>query len=123
MNRKGFTLIETLMVIVLIGIISLILVPNVINMINKNKTKSCENLKKNIISATKIYVNENKYDLNFTCDNKVYITIATLKENGKISDDIKDPKTNIAISDEEKVEVTFNCTTKQFTYNFNYTCE
>ena len=122
MNNKGFTLIETLMVIVLIGIISLILVPNVVSMINKNKTKSCENLKNNIISATKIYVNENKYDLNFTCDNEVDITISTLKENGKISDDIKDPKTNIAISDEEKVEVTFNCTTKQFTYNFNYDC-
>lgn len=122
MNNKGFTLIETLMVIVLIGIISLILVPNVVSMINKNKTKSCENLKNNIISAAKIYVNENKYDLNFTCDNKVDITIATLKENGKISDDIKDPKTNIAISDEEKVEVTFNCTTKQFTYKFNYDC-
>lgn len=122
MNNKGFTLIETLMVIVLIGIISLILVPNVVSMINKNKTKSCENLKNNIISAAKIYVNENKYDLNFTCDNEVDITISTLKENGKISDDIKDPKTNIAISDEEKVEVTFNCTTKQFTYKFNYDC-
>ncbi len=122
MNNKGFTLIETLMVIALIGIISLILVPNVISMINKNKTKSCENLKNNIISATKIYVNENKYDLNFTCDNTIEIPISKLIEVGKISSDIKNP-----INDEDlttkKIEVTFNCTTKQFTYNFNYTCE
>lgn len=121
-NKKGFTLIETLMVIALIGIISLILVPNVIFLINKNKTESCENLKKNIISATKIYVNENKYDLNFTCDNTIEIPISTLIDFGKISGDIKNP-----INDEDlttkKVEVKFNCQTKQFTYNFNYTCE
>lgn len=121
-NKKGFTLIETLMVIALIGIISLILVPNVIFLINKNKTESCENLKKNIISATKIYVNENKYDLNFTCDNTKEIPISTLIDFGKISGDIKNP-----INDEDlttkKVEVKFNCQTKQFTYNFNYTCE
>lgn len=121
-NKKGFTLIETLMVIALIGIISLILVPNVIFLINKNKTESCENLKKNIISATKIYVNENKYDLNFACDNTIEIPISTLIEVGKLSGDIKNP-----INDEDlttkKVEVKFNCQTKQFTYNFNYTCE
>lgn len=122
-NKKGFTLIETLMVIALIGIISLILVPNVIFLINKNKKESCENLKKNIISATKIYVNENKYDLNFTCDNPIKITISTLIEVGKLSGDIKDPTNEEVNLKNEEVEVKFNCNTKQFTYNFNYTCE
>lgn len=122
-NKKGFTLIETLMVIALIGIISLILVPNVIFLINKNKTESCENLKKNIISATKIYVNENKYDLNFTCDNPIKIRISTLIEVGKLSGDIKDPTNEEVNLTNEEVEVKFNCNTKQFTYNFNYTCK
>lgn len=122
-NKKGFTLIETLMVIALIGIISLILVPNVIFLINKNKTESCENLKKNIISATKIYVNENKYDLKFTCDNPIKIRISTLIEVGKLSGDIKDPTNEEVNLTNEKVEVKFNCNTKQFTYNFNYTCK
>lgn len=122
-NKKGFTLIETLMVIALIGIISLILVPNVIFLINKNKTESCENLKKNIISATKIYVNENKYDLKFTCDNPIKIRISTLIEVGKLSGDIKDPTNEEVDLTNEEVEVKFNCNTKQFTYNFNYTCK
>ena len=122
-NKKGFTLIETLMVIALIGIISLILVPNVIFLINKNKTESCENLKKNIISATKIYVNENKYDLKFTCDNTIKIRISTLIEVGKLSGDIKDPTNEEVNLTNEEVEVKFNCNTKQFTYNFNYTCK
>lgn len=122
MNKKGFTLIELLMVIAIIAIISMILVPNVINMISTNKQKSCESLKKNIISATKLYVNENKYDLGFNCDNTIEIPISKLIETGKIDGDIKNPLNNDDLTNEE-VSVTFNCQTKQFTYDFNYKCE
>lgn len=126
MNKKGFTLIELLMVIAIITIISMILVPNVINMISINKQKSCESLKKNIISATKLYVNENKYDLDFTCDNTIEIPISKLIETGKldlIKTEKQDGKIKNPINNEdlttEKVKVKFNCQTKQFTYDFN----
>lgn len=122
MNKKGFTLIELLMVIAIIAIISMILVPNVINMISTNKQKSCESLKKNIISATKLYVNENKYDLKFTCDNTIEIPISNLIDTGKLDGEIKNPINNDDLTT-EKVEVKFNCQTKQFTYDFNYKCE
>ncbi len=130
MNKKGFTLIELLMVIAIIAIISMILVPNVINMISTNKQKSCESLKKNIISATKLYVNENKYDLGFTCDNTIEIpisntikiSISKLIEAGKIDGDIKNPINNDDLTNKE-VSVTFNCQTKQFTYDFDYNCQ
>lgn len=130
MNKKGFTLIELLMVIAIIAIISMILVPNVINMISINKQKSCESLKKNIISATKLYVNENKYDLGFTCDNTIEIpisntikiSISKLIEAGKIDGDIKNPINNDDLTNKE-VSVTFNCQTKQFTYDFDYECK
>lgn len=130
MNKKGFTLIELLMVIAIIAIISMILVPNVINMISTNKQKSCESLKKNIISATKLYVNENKYDLGFNCDNTIEIPISNTKkisiskliEAGKIDGDIKNPINNDDLTNKE-VSVTFNCQTKQFTYDFDYECK
>ena len=126
MNKKGFTLIELLMVIALIAIISMILIPNVINMISTNKQKSCENLKKNIISATKLYVNENKYDLGFTCGNTVEIRISDLIKAGKLDGDIdgaiKNPINNENLTS-KSVTVKFNCHTKQFTYDFNYKCE
>lgn len=130
MNKKGFTLIELLMVIAIIAIISMILVPNVINMISINKQKSCESLKKNIISATKLYVNENKYDLGFNCDNTIEIPISNTKkisiskliEAGKIDGDIKNPINNDDLTNKE-VSVTFNCQTKQFTYDFDYNCQ
>lgn len=118
MNKKGFTLIELLMVIAIIAIISMILVPNVINMISINKQKSCESLKKNIISATKLYVNENKYDLSFTCDNTIEIPISNLIDTGKLDGDIKNPINNENLTS-KSVTVKFNCQTKQFTYDFN----
>ena len=40
MNKKGFTLIETVMVIAILALLMLILVPNVISLINKNNIKS-----------------------------------------------------------------------------------
>lgn len=43
MNKKGFTLIETIMVIAILALLMLILVPNVISLINKNNIKSCQN--------------------------------------------------------------------------------
>lgn len=126
MNKKGFTLIELLMVIAIIAIISMILVPNVINMISINKQKSCESLKKNIISATKLYVNENKYDLGFTCDNTKKIPISKLIEAGKLDGDIdgaiKNPINNENLTS-KSVTVKFNCQTKQFTYDFDYNCQ
>lgn len=130
MNKKGFTLIELLMVIAIIAIISMILIPNVINMISTNKQKSCESLKKNIISATKLYVNENKYDLGFNCDNTIEIPISNTKkisiskliEAGKIDGDIKNQINNDDLTNKE-VSVTFNCQTKQFTYDFDYNCQ
>lgn len=126
MNKKGFTLIELLMVIAIIAIISMILVPNVINMISTNKQKSCESLKKNIISATKLYVNENKYDLGFTCDNTKKIPISKLIEAGKLDGDIdgaiKNPINNENLTS-KSVTVKFNCQTKQFTYDFDYNCQ
>ena len=48
MNRKGFTLIEVIMVIAIIAILSIILAPNVMVLINKNNERSCEKMIDNI---------------------------------------------------------------------------
>ena len=74
--------------------------------------------------------NENKYDLGFTCDNTIEIpisntikiSISKLIEAGKIDGDIKNPINNDDLTNKE-VSVTFNCQTKQFTYDFDYNCQ
>lgn len=124
MNRKGFTLVEVLVVIAIVAILLLVLVPNVFVMIDKNNVKSCNNLIKNIESAAKIYVNENKYSFGFDCDSKKSITFQTLIDYGTLKTDDSGKIINPVDDDEEislenVVEVTYNCNTRDFTYIVN----
>lgn len=126
MNKKGFTLIETIMVIAILALLMLILVPNVITLINKNNIKSCQNLEASIKNATKIYVTNNKYQLGFSCDTEKEIKIQDLIDSGdlKLTDNkLVNPKDNSTILLNETVKVTYNCTTKNFTYDFTLNCD
>lgn len=122
MNRRGFTLIEAIMVIALIALLSIVLVPNIMVFINKNNKNSCEKLIDNIESAAKMYVNQNKYELGFSCSTPKEtkdITLKTLVDNGNLTSPIKNPvtKTEVSLDDKNnKVTVTFYCTTKEFSY-------
>lgn len=114
-NNKGFTLIEALLVIAIIGVLLLALIPSVMTIINKNKEKSCISTRDSIISAAKMYVAENKYDV-INCGNNT-ITISTLKAYGKISDKTLDSRFPTSIT------VNYNCTTKKYTYTYNVDCQ
>lgn len=121
MNRKGFTLIEVIMVIAIITILSLILIPNVMVLINENKKRSCEKMIDNIESAAKMYVNQNKYELGFDCvDNKTKeITLKTLVDAGYLGGELVNPINKEKISLESEVSVTYNCKLKGFEYKVN----
>lgn len=131
MNKNGFTLIETIMVIAILALLMLILVPNVISLINKNNIKSCQNLEASIKNAAKVYVTNNKYQLGFNCNTSektstVTISIQNLIDSGDLklqNNELVNPKNNEAIQPSEKVvKVTYNCTTKDFTYDFTLNC-
>lgn len=63
LNNKGFTLIEVLAVIVILSILMAIMVPSVGNIMKKNKEDNYQNLKDSIISAAKIYISDNRYQI------------------------------------------------------------
>lgn len=124
MNKKGFTLIEVIMVIAIITILSLILIPNVMVLIDKNKKRSCEKMIDNIESAAKMYVNQNKYELGFDCDNNKTkeITLKILVDAGYLGGELVNPinKEKIVLDNKEnKVSVTYNCKVKGFEYKVN----
>ena len=120
MNRRGFTLIEVIMVVVLMSIILLLLVPNVFVLVEKNNEKACNSIKNNIESAAKMYVTNNKYDLGFSCGTTKNITFQTLIDSGDLKLDstgkIVNPINESEVSLANIVKVTYNYNIKEFTY-------
>lgn len=87
MNRKGFTLIELLAVIILIAIIAVLIVPSILNSVEKSKEASYNILIENIITASESYYQECEYgDLSDESKYGEYsCTIKTDKENDYIN--------------------------------------
>lgn len=131
MNKKGFTLIETIMVIAILALLMLILVPNVITLINKNNIKSCQNLEASIKNAAKVYVAINKYQLGFSCNASettsiVKIPIQNLIDSGDLklqNDNLVNPKNNSTIKQDKEITVKYDCNKKIFTYDFTLNCD
>ena len=85
MNKKGFTLVELLAIIVLIGVIGLIAIPNISTEISSNdQTKKSMNDKK-IENAAKLYVAKyySKRVIKKTCD--IEFTLNDLVTDGLLS--------------------------------------
>ena len=134
-NKRGFTLIEVIMVIAVIGMIMLLIVPNVMTIINKNDVKSCENIKNSIIKSAELYVTDHKYELNFSCNEKKPLNLEDLiaadylkvDKTGKIINPIDDSTIYDYSTNDKRVSVIYvkyNCSNKTFTYEFNdLSCE
>ena len=150
MNKKGFTIVELLVTIVILGIILTIVYPAVTSTINSSRVKAHNSQIKVIEKAMKLYYlehSENLKDLNNagTMDGCSESTVSvnatttslnpntfiqTLIDEGYISDNetkngkLIDPCTDKDISEGAIIEVNWSCNTKQYEYKFkpNSTC-
>lgn len=70
-NNKGYTLVEMLAVVAILGMLVAIMAPNVGKLINENKENNVKQIKNSIKNAAKIYISDYKYDikLNGVCNN------------------------------------------------------
>lgn len=114
MNKKAFTLVELLGVIVILGIIGMITTPIVQNAIDKNNVKTCEDQIKSFEKAAKNYISSNPFsNLN---DGTTTITIGKLQDEGYIEDsELKNPKGG-NFSKNSIVIITYNGTKITYTY-------
>lgn len=92
--KKGFTLVELLGVIVVLGILGAVSVPTVTSIINNNADNIDKAQEKMIISAARSYVTSNGFNPP-NC-----VNISTLKQEGYLDDiSIKSAKTETSFDD------------------------
>lgn len=88
MRKKGFTLVELLGVIVLLGIIGLIAVPTVNTLIKKSRERAIAVQEKEIINAAKSWSSENTSSL--PDDGMIFVKIQDLIDGNYIPGDTID---------------------------------
>lgn len=119
MNNRGFTLIELIVVVAIIALLSLVLTPNVISLINKNKVNSYNDTIKSIEMAAASYVSDNRYSLGITCtNNTMEVELQTLVKTGNLSNIPTNPCDDTSFGSDDKVRITYNCNTKEYSYYF-----
>ncbi len=103
--KKGFTLVELLGVIVLLGIIATIVVTIVDKTLKDNRKNAYDIQINNIIEDTKNYFVDNSSYLP-SLGSSYTITLETLKEEGYVTEDIISPISNKKFSNETTITIT-----------------
>ena len=118
MNKKGFTLIEVLAVVVILGLLAVILTPTVKNLINDSEETVSKQQINTIITATQKYMVEHSELLpEMNEDSKSVVYIGELIENGVLEGDkIIDPKTKENI--DGCVVIKYNIAYNQYEYEY-----
>ena len=124
MNKKGFTLVELLTIIVVISVIAIITVSVVFDKIESSRKKAYDIQIDNIVDLTKTYMlQEEDLDPNHT--NTLCIYVSDLQDKGLLkSGKVVNPNTNENIAEKINnkskgvVIVKFDHSTNQYTYNF-----
>lgn len=114
MKSRGFTLVEVLGIIVVLGIIAVIATPVVQGTIEKNREKMFDVIMEQLTDSAKDWAAKNASQL--PNDNNEYldVSLGDLKTNGVLKINVQNPKSNNVFSDESFVRITRN--NNNFTY-------
>ena len=115
--KKGFTLIEMIGAIILLGTLSLLIIP----IVNKNIKQSKEKLYiaqiEEIKLATEKWAYKNMDMLPNDEGKVVEVTLLELKKSGDLPLDIRDPRTNTLISNQTTVQIIYKSNMYEYVVN------
>lgn len=106
MKKNGFTLIELIGVITVLGVIALIVSAPITKTIKESNIKACESQLDNIIAAAKIWGEENIHSLPSEIDDEMSITIGELKSAGFLDEKIMNPTTKAEFDNRISIMIT-----------------
>ncbi len=106
--KKGFTLIEILAVVTIIGLIFILVIPKIATSLKNKKTDVDTTTNNLIITAAKNYVNDNhdKFD---KIDNNTYcLPLTTLTKKDYLDSPVKNVTDDLDITNSKSVKITYN---------------
>ena len=115
LNKRGFTLVELLATIVILGVIGSIAMISVDKLIDSSQKNECDNILLSIKSATKEYISTNRFNLNghpklnedaSTGIRTFELTVDDLINGGFLSSPINDPFEKVPLNPSQLVALT-----------------
>ena len=121
MNKKGFTLIEIIAIIILLSVIALITYPVINNLITEGKEKLYEKQINELERLSNTWVTKNTNKLKTEEGYTYNLSFEELNEQGFISDEqVKNPKTGQKLSG--CMKVTYNSSNKGYKVAYDKSC-
>ena len=104
--KKGFTLVELLGIIVVLGVIATIVTPVIQSTLTQNQDKVYNALIKQIEGNAKDYLEINTEKLPTADGDEIQIKLGDIKASGLMQINVKNPKTDNIVSNESYVTIT-----------------
>ena len=114
MNKKGFTLIEVLAVVIILTLLMLLVVPNVVNKFSTKKNEVKQVNDELIISAAKLYVDDHSDEFIKENDMQYCVSIQKLVDEDYLNSKVIDITTNKNVVSSYSVQINYS---DGFTYS------
>lgn len=120
-NNKGFTLVELIGIIIILGLTIIIGVPSLLNTLKSNENTEYETFKETLFLAAETYILDNKDSIhNFqNVNDSVSIPLSLLNKEGLIKSNLIDPSTKSSILMNQLIKVTISAD-GDYKYAFRY---
>ena len=113
-KKKGFTLVELLGTIILMGLITTLIVTPIISQINKMSGKVDKATLDLLYSTTELYMNRHNNTYKKVNGNKYYVTVSELMNAGLLEKDFLEAYSSEALSLDTQIKVEVNKNTYDY---------
>lgn len=121
MNKKGFTLVELILIITLMAVISVIVIPNILDALSSSKQQKYESLYNLVEKNMKLY--NDKYSVDLWSNNKTFFDFCEGSSNCINGiNKLKESGSDIVLDDCIINTMTITKNDLKYTYNLTMTC-